>query len=120
MRFLVLTAARIKITGVWNVAPGSLVEVDRRFRGAYCLHHQGDDLFFLEVAFHVGLLAICVQIRIHVNRPTVMLSKFLAAERRDKVSEINDKSIPDDTKKVIKKFPKNHTYIRNIKQRLRL
>jgi hypothetical protein len=21
----------------------SLVEADRRFRGAYCLHHQGDD-----------------------------------------------------------------------------
>jgi hypothetical protein len=24
----------------WNVAPCSLVEVDRRFIGAYCLHHQ--------------------------------------------------------------------------------
>jgi hypothetical protein len=26
----------------WDVAPCSLVEIDRRFRGAYCLHHQGD------------------------------------------------------------------------------
>jgi hypothetical protein len=26
----------------WNVAPCSHVEVDRRFRGTYCLHHQGD------------------------------------------------------------------------------
>jgi hypothetical protein len=26
----------------WNVAPSSLVEIGRRFRGAYCLHHQGD------------------------------------------------------------------------------
>jgi hypothetical protein len=25
----------------WEVAPRSLLEVDRRFRGAYCLHHQG-------------------------------------------------------------------------------
>jgi hypothetical protein len=22
----------------------SLVEIDRRFRGSYCLHHQGDDI----------------------------------------------------------------------------
>jgi hypothetical protein len=26
----------------WDVVPCSHVEVDRRFRGAYCLHHQGD------------------------------------------------------------------------------
>jgi hypothetical protein len=27
----------------WVVAPCSLVEVYRHFRGACCLHHQGDD-----------------------------------------------------------------------------
>jgi hypothetical protein len=27
----------------WDVALCHLVVVDRRFRGAYCLHHQGDD-----------------------------------------------------------------------------
>jgi hypothetical protein len=27
----------------WDVAPCSHVEVDRRFRGAYCLHHRPDD-----------------------------------------------------------------------------
>jgi hypothetical protein len=26
-----------------DIAPCSLVEVDRRFRGAYCLHHEGDE-----------------------------------------------------------------------------
>jgi hypothetical protein len=26
----------------WDVAPCSLVETDRRFSGAYCLHHQGN------------------------------------------------------------------------------
>jgi hypothetical protein len=25
----------------WDVAPCSVVEIDRRFRGAYCLHYQG-------------------------------------------------------------------------------
>jgi hypothetical protein len=26
----------------WVVAPCNLVDVYRRFRGTYCLHHQGD------------------------------------------------------------------------------
>jgi hypothetical protein len=26
----------------WDVLPCSHVEVDRHFRGVYCLHHQGD------------------------------------------------------------------------------
>jgi hypothetical protein len=43
VRFLVLTAASMKFRLFWDVAPCSHVEVDRRFRGAYCLHHQGDD-----------------------------------------------------------------------------
>jgi hypothetical protein len=37
MRFQVLTAASIKLTVFWDVAPCSPVETDRRFRGAYCL-----------------------------------------------------------------------------------
>jgi len=32
----------MKIRAFWDVAPCSL-GVDRRFRGAYCLHHQGVD-----------------------------------------------------------------------------
>jgi hypothetical protein len=27
----------------WDVVPCSLVDIDLRFRGVYCLHHQGDD-----------------------------------------------------------------------------
>jgi hypothetical protein len=34
----------MKTTAFWDVAPWNLVEVDRRFRGVYCLHHQGDGL----------------------------------------------------------------------------
>jgi hypothetical protein len=45
MRFRVLTVAGMKMTAVWDVAPCSLAEVVRRFRGAYCLHHQADRLF---------------------------------------------------------------------------
>jgi hypothetical protein len=31
------------IIAFWDVVPFSLVEVDRCFRGAYYLHHEGDD-----------------------------------------------------------------------------
>jgi hypothetical protein len=31
------------MTVFWDVAPCSLVEVYQRFRGAYCLLHQGDE-----------------------------------------------------------------------------
>jgi hypothetical protein len=40
MRCQVLTAALVKMAVFWVVAPCSLVEVYRRFRGACCLHHQ--------------------------------------------------------------------------------
>jgi hypothetical protein len=34
-------AASMKRPVFWEVVPCSLVEVHRRFRGAYCPHHQG-------------------------------------------------------------------------------
>jgi hypothetical protein len=33
----------MKMVGFRDVAPRNLVDIDRRFRGAYSLHHQGDD-----------------------------------------------------------------------------
>jgi hypothetical protein len=39
----VLKAASMKMTVFWEVAPCSLAEVRRRFGGACCLYHQGDD-----------------------------------------------------------------------------
>jgi len=32
----------MKMAAIWNIALCRLVEVDRRFGGAYCPHHQGD------------------------------------------------------------------------------
>jgi hypothetical protein len=42
VRFQVLIAASVKMAVFWVVAPCSLVEVYRRFRGACCPHYQGD------------------------------------------------------------------------------
>jgi hypothetical protein len=47
MRFHVLTAVSMKMAVFWVVAPCSLVEVYRRFRGSCCLHHQGDEIIAL-------------------------------------------------------------------------
>jgi hypothetical protein len=33
----------LKTTVFWDIAPCSLVEIDRRFGGAYSLHHNGND-----------------------------------------------------------------------------
>jgi hypothetical protein len=48
VRFQVLTAASMKFRVFLDVLPCSRVGVDRRFRGAYCLHHQGDESALLE------------------------------------------------------------------------
>jgi hypothetical protein len=41
VRFQVLTAASMMFRVVfWDILPCKII-VDRRFRGAYCLHHQG-------------------------------------------------------------------------------
>jgi hypothetical protein len=41
--FKVLVAMSMKMNVFWDVAQCNPVETDRRFRGAYCLHHQGDN-----------------------------------------------------------------------------
>jgi hypothetical protein len=44
-RFQVLTAASMKFRVSFDVLPCSQVDVDQRFRGVYCLHHQGGEIF---------------------------------------------------------------------------
>jgi hypothetical protein len=43
VRFKVLTVVSMKMRAFWVIAPYSLVGVDQRFRGMYCLHHQDDE-----------------------------------------------------------------------------
>jgi hypothetical protein len=43
VRFQILTAASMKVRVFWDVARYCIVGVGRRFTGAYCLRHQGDD-----------------------------------------------------------------------------
>jgi hypothetical protein len=38
MRVQVLTATGMNMAVFWDVAPCSLVDIDQRFRGPYCLH----------------------------------------------------------------------------------
>jgi hypothetical protein len=39
----VILVLNLKMAVCWDTAPCSLIEIDQRFRGAYCLHHQGDE-----------------------------------------------------------------------------
>jgi hypothetical protein len=41
--FQFLTTASMKMTALWDTELCSIKEVDRCFRGAYSLHHQGDE-----------------------------------------------------------------------------
>jgi hypothetical protein len=43
VRFHVLTETGMKMAVFWDVAPCSLVDTDRHFRGAYCLQHRTDN-----------------------------------------------------------------------------
>jgi hypothetical protein len=47
----VLTAASMKITALWDIAPSSFVEVHRRFRGAYYLENEGDEVIALMLQY---------------------------------------------------------------------
>jgi hypothetical protein len=38
------SSVSLKMAVFWDVAPCSLVDIDRRFRAAYYLHHQGVDI----------------------------------------------------------------------------
>jgi hypothetical protein len=42
VRLQLLTVTSMKVTALWDTAPRSLVQLDRRFRDAYCFH-QGND-----------------------------------------------------------------------------
>jgi hypothetical protein len=44
VRFQVLTAASMKMVAFWGMVLCSLVEVDRRFRGAYCVPGYGGSI----------------------------------------------------------------------------
>jgi hypothetical protein len=40
---IIKTYKTIKMAVFWDVASFSLVDIDRRFRGAYCRHYQCDE-----------------------------------------------------------------------------
>jgi hypothetical protein len=43
VRFQVLAVVSMNMIAFWDTVPYSPVEIDWRFRGVYCLYHQGDD-----------------------------------------------------------------------------
>jgi hypothetical protein len=41
--FEVLTTTSVKRADIWDAEHFNLVDIGRRFGGAYCLHHQSDE-----------------------------------------------------------------------------
>jgi hypothetical protein len=75
VRYYVLKAASMNITVLWGVLLCSLVEMNRRFIGVYCLHHQDDETSanFFQTAWHNILdvshhqMASCPRQEVHRN-----------------------------------------------------
>jgi hypothetical protein len=44
----------MKMTVFRDAGPCSLVKIYRRFRGAYCLHHQDDDCLYILLSNNVS------------------------------------------------------------------
>jgi hypothetical protein len=42
VKYEVVMATSMKMAAFWDVGTYSLVDIDRRFRGAHCLHHKLD------------------------------------------------------------------------------
>jgi hypothetical protein len=76
--------ASVNITAFWDIASCSLFEVDRRFRGAYCLHHYP-----------------------HVNRGSTYLWNFSLLEQNYTV--LYSRSLSSSQKLCL--YPNNYCYM---------
>jgi hypothetical protein len=84
VRFQVRMAASMKMTVFWDVAPCSLVEMYRRIRDAYCLHHQGNELFSLYQTTrrnfpedsHLHIHLYLLGPKIYTNEPNRMNTRY--------------------------------------------
>jgi hypothetical protein len=55
---------------LWNVAPCSLVDVDRRFRGPYRFHHQGGEA-------HLKSRSVCTRLHGATSQKTPIVTDEL-------------------------------------------
>jgi hypothetical protein len=78
MRFQVLTAASMKMTVVWDVAPCSLVEIYQRFRGSYCRHHQ--DVLMME-AVRTSETSVIVSVCLHLQGQPWLWIHYVSPKR---------------------------------------
>jgi hypothetical protein len=97
VRLQVLTTASMKVTAFWGIAPCSLVEVDRSFRGAYCLHHHRPVVGASMHLWNVGLLQRCYTALYHSLTPsTWKISSVLERIDEKIINLISNLDQPDD------------------------
>jgi hypothetical protein len=76
----------VKFSVFWDVAPCSLIGVDRRFRCAYCRHHQCDDSLARKDPFEHSLII------------APMMAAVRTSETSVHCNETTRRYIPEDTK----------------------
>jgi hypothetical protein len=62
-------------TTFWEITPCNLVEADRRFRGSYCFHHQGDSSTLLW-SHYTPLKRRFISTRLQVLYPRRLASSY--------------------------------------------
>jgi hypothetical protein len=86
VRFQILTATSMKIVVFWYVAQYSPAEIDRCFRGAYCLHIRASTFsdiiplrFTLILSSHIRLCILSGLFRSHFRHNSICISRVSLA-----------------------------------------
>jgi hypothetical protein len=87
VRFQLLTATCMKMGVFWNVVPCSLVDTDRRFRGAYCLHHQDEILTDVSEVLTTSIIRSIV----------LMMEAVSTSESSVSIYQTTRRNIPEDS-----------------------
>jgi hypothetical protein len=48
----------MKMTVFWDVAPCYLADIDRCFRGTFCLHHQGSEIYLHNIQNELKIMHV--------------------------------------------------------------
>jgi hypothetical protein len=97
------------MTAFWDMAPCSLVEVDRCFRGTYCLHQQVDDYEFC--LFSTILSVNSGRSLVNINRLIFVMVKccVLFEVRTERLQRVNFMFCPPSLLLLFVLFPFHHS-----------
>jgi hypothetical protein len=67
----------MKMTSFWDTAPCSIIDVDQRFRGVYCIHHQSNEACTFATSIYFNEIALrCILESCHLHTHCCETLKF--------------------------------------------